>query len=159
MKKIFYDMDNVLALFSIKGNEGDSLERMFEKGFFRNLPVMQNAVIALKALTMLGFEVRIMSACVETPYCEVEKKEWLKEHFPFIPESHQHFCKVGENKAEMLKAQGIDMTDSYLVDDYKKNLIQWEEVGGLPIKKRFSDKGHWERVVKNHLDVLEIVLD
>ena len=157
MRTIFYDMDNTLALFSIKGEEGESLEKMFEKGFFRNLPVLGNAVIALKVLINAGFDVRILSACVDSPYCKEEKKEWLKEHFSFIEDSKIHLMEVGQNKAEIIKSQGLTVNGSYLVDDYSKNLEQWAEYGGIPIKKRFSNKNGWENVVRNHLDIFEIL--
>ena len=157
MKTIFYDMDNTLALFSIKGEEGESLEKMFEKGFFRNLPVLENAVIALKVLVKAGFDVRILSACVDSPYCKAEKTEWLEEHFPFIPKEKIHLMEVGQNKAEVMKAQGVPVTGTYLVDDYSKNLTQWAEYGGIPVKKRFSNKNGWENVVRNHLDIFEIL--
>ena len=155
---IFYDMDNTLALFSIKGSEDEALEEMFEKGFFRNLPVLENAVIALKALQMMGFDVRILSACVDSPYCKAEKIEWLEEHFPFVPKEKIHLMEVGQNKAEIIQNQGLAVYGNYLVDDYSKNLHQWADYGGIPVKKRFSNKNGWENVVRNHLDIFEIVL-
>lgn len=157
MKTIFYDMDNTLALFSIKGQEGESLEKMFEKGFFRNLPVLENAVIALKVLVKSGFDVRILSACVDSPFCKREKMEWLEEHFSFIPKDKIHLMEVGQNKAEVMKAQGVPVTGTYLVDDYSKNLHQWADNGGIPVKKRFSEKNGWEFLVRNHLDIFEIL--
>jgi len=157
MKTIFYDMDNTLALFSIKGEEGQALEKMFEKGFFRNLPVLENSIIALKVLVKSGFDVRILSACVDSPYCKAEKIEWLEEHFPFIPKEKIHLMEVGQNKAEIIQNEGLTVNGSYLVDDYSKNLQQWLEYGGIPIKKRFSNKKGWENVVRNHLDIFEIL--
>lgn len=40
---------------------------------------------------------------------------------------------IGVNKA-ILKNVAVDATDAFLIDDYTKNLIEWEKAGGLAIK-------------------------
>jgi len=95
---------------------------------------------------------------VKSPFCKAEKIEWLEEHFPFIPLDKIHLMEVGENKAEIIQSQGLTVSGTYLVDDYSKNLHQWAEYGGIPVKKRFSGKNGWDNIVRNHLDIFEIVL-
>lgn len=152
-KTIYYDMDNCLALFSTKGNEANAISRMFDKGYFKNLPVIENAMETLSALMWEGHDVHILSACVNSPYCKIEKKEWLEKYFPFI-ESHKiHLCEVGENKAEIIG----NVKGAYLVDDYKKNLIEWEEAGGISVKKRSSKKTKWNNVVYDHMEIFDII--
>ena len=65
-----------------------------------------------------------------------DKKEWLKEHIPFIDEDHQFFVPDGVNKAKFLKDYyHINIsTEDILVDDYHKNLKEWVKAGGTPIK-------------------------
>lgn len=151
--KIFYDMDNTIALFSHKANPDMALERMFEEGYFRNLPIMPNAMETLAGLQWEGHEVFILSACINTPYCKQEKQQWIENYLPFIPKSNIILCEVGQNKAEIIG----NVENCILVDDYKKNLIEWKKAGGIPVKKRSSNKGRWEHIVNNHFDIFPIV--
>ncbi len=59
--------------------------------FFRTAPVMTGAVDAVKKLNE-HFEVYVVSAAMEFPQSLVEKREWLKEHFPFINWRQIVFC-------------------------------------------------------------------
>ncbi len=79
-------------------------------GFFRTLPLMQDAVESVLSL-MEDYEVYIVSAAMEFPQSLAEKYEWLKEHFPFIGWKHIVFC--GD--------KSIINTD-YMIDDHCKNL-------------------------------------
>ena len=152
-KTLFYDLDNTLALFSIKGQEGEALERMFEEGFFRNLPILNNAMEALAGLMWEGHDVHILSACINSPFCKAEKLEWIAQFLPFIEPHNIHLCDVGQNKAEMIG----DVVGTILVDDYHKNLEQWTEAGGIAVKKRFSEKKGYERVVRDHMEIFDII--
>ena len=149
MKKrlaIYFDMDGVQADFD-KALEGQ-FERMYQKGFFRNLEVIGNPNKVFKALQEKGFEVYILSACVDSPYCEIEKIEWLREHCPSIKRENIILCKVGENKTDFIKTP---IYRSVLVDDYKVNLLKWQEEGGHAIK--------FGRVFKTHRPYAQIALD
>ena len=83
---------------------------VFEKGFFRGVPVMEGAKEAVLEL-MKNFDVYIVSAAMEFPQSLIEKYEWLREHFPFISWHNIIFC--GD--------KSIIGTD-YMVDDHVKNL-------------------------------------
>lgn len=152
-RKIYYDMDNTLALFSIKGEEGQALEQMFEEGYFANLPVMHMAITTLYTLMRDGHEVFILSACVNSPYCKNDKIKWLEKHFDFIPKENIILCEVGENKAEIIG----NVENALLVDDYHKNLVEWEQAGGIAIKKRSSEKNGYKYIVRNHMDIFGIL--
>src|ERR1700754_1403858 len=60
-------------------------------GFFRTMPVMPGAVEAVKQLQE-RYEIYIVSAAMQYPYCLSEKREWLNEHFPSIDWRHIVFC-------------------------------------------------------------------
>lgn len=79
-------------------------------GFFRTMPVMPGAIEAVKELQQ-KFDIYIVSAAMQYPYCLVEKRDWLGEHFPFIDWRHIVFC--GD--------KSIIGTD-YMIDDHIKNL-------------------------------------
>lgn len=79
-------------------------------GFFRNVPVMEDAQAAVLEL-MKDFDVYIVSAAMEFPRSLPEKFEWLKEHFPFISWRNIIFC--GD--------KSVIGTD-YMIDDHVRNL-------------------------------------
>lgn len=137
---LFIDMDNTLFIYSKDSNDELSLELQNQRGFFKNLEPYQGAPEILFKLKEMGFNVRILSACMDNDYCEEEKRESLYKHFPFIKDDEMIFTKHGENKAERIKSMGIDLNKSILLDDYYVNLINWMEIGGLAIKKTYSGK-------------------
>ena len=141
---LYLDMDNTLALFQPKGAE---LPDYTTEGFFRKLaPLENNLDETIQNLTK-KYNVYILSA---TPHnrADTDKREWIKEHLPSFNLSNALFCRVGENKAEVLKGLGHKVQGSILVDDYKGNLVQWESVGGVAVKKRFSNKKGYKNIVK-----------
>ena len=151
---LYFDMDNTLALFSPKGeDEKLILEQMFEVGFFRNLKPLDNciSVLAMVAENLKDkVEMFVLSACIDTPYCQTEKYQWLQEHLPFIKEENYIFTKVGENKTDYVKT--VPAT-SVLFDDYSKNLQQWAAWGGVAVKKRSSQKGCYGLIVRDWADI------
>ncbi len=78
--------------------------------FFRNLPVIPDAVESLRRLQE-NFEIFIVSAATEFPVSLAEKVAWLAEHFPFITWENIILCG----------SKRIINTD-YMIDDHRKNL-------------------------------------
>lgn len=119
--KIFIDMDGTIAKFYEKPNY---LERMYEKNFFRNLKPYALAR-TVNALAGAGYDVYVLSACVNTSYCKQEKLEWCKQYLPNLNPDNIILLGVGENKARKIDA--FIGWDEYaiLVDDYGLNLEQW----------------------------------
>ncbi len=133
-QRLFVDMDGTVARFH---DEVQYLERMFEKDFFRNLKPFEEACNAISELVRSGnYDVYILSAAVdgEPPYCRTEKAEWIKNNLPGIDSSRVIFTKVGQDKANFIP-DGIRSTD-ILLDDYTKNLLEWERAGGIGIKAK-----------------------
>lgn len=79
-----------------------------EKGFFRDLPVIEGAVDAVKQLQQ-KYDVYIVSAAMEFRNSLEDKLDWLGEYFPFIDWKHIIFC--GE------KIVNVDI----MIDDRIKN--------------------------------------
>ncbi len=88
-------------------------EYINEKGFFRDLPLIDGAVEAVKRLHE-KYEVYIVSAAMEFPNSLEDKYLWLAEHFPFISWKNIIFC--GEK---------IVNTD-IMIDDRAKNFINFK---------------------------------
>ncbi|RZK41645.1 MAG: 5'(3')-deoxyribonucleotidase [Pedobacter sp.] len=84
-----------------------------EKGFFRDLNVIDGAVEAVKKLQE-KHEVYIVSAAMEFPNSLEDKYHWLAEHFPFIKWTNIMFC--GEK---------IVNTD-VMIDDRAKNFVDFK---------------------------------
>jgi 5'(3')-deoxyribonucleotidase len=79
------DMDEVLA---------DTLSRHLSraKDFLGVFPVMLGSKEILPLL-IPSYEVFITTAAMEYPTSFAAKYEWIKEHFPFFPDSHIVFCR------------------------------------------------------------------
>lgn len=130
MKKtinLFVDMDGTLAKFYYKKNY---LEKMYEQGYFANLPLYAIAKhIDDFAKIETCVNVYILSACINSPYCEQEKTEWLLKNMPNIDPKNYIFTKVGESKLQkVINNINIDNVNclNILLDDYTLNLEQWE---------------------------------
>ena len=128
MKKtinLFVDMDGTVAKFYYKKN---CLEKMDEQGYFENLPLYAIAEkIDEFAKKDTCVNVYILSACINSPYCEQEKVAWLLKNMPNINPKNFIFTKVGESKVEKAKTiveSWYDYTN-ILLDDYSKNLEDW----------------------------------
>lgn len=67
------------------------LDYINEKGFFRDLPVIEGSVEALKKLQE-KHELYIVSAAMEFRNSFEDKFDWLAEHFPFISWKNIVFC-------------------------------------------------------------------
>ena len=140
MKKtinLFVDMDGTLAKFYYKKN---CLEKMYEQGYFENLPLYAMAKhIDEFAKKDTCVNVYILSACINSPYCEQEKVAWLLKNMPNLNPKNFIFTKVGESKKQKV-ALTIDNMQEYvniLLDDYTKNLVEWSNGGENMIGIKF----------------------
>lgn len=121
--RLFVDMDGTLA----KYQPVDTMEILFEEGYFRNLEPQQNVVDAVKKIIKEHPEIQvyIMSSVLsDSKYALQEKNEWLDKYLPEIDSEHRIFPPCGENKLDYVP-NGIRSTD-YLLDDYTNNLALWE---------------------------------
>ncbi len=126
MKRLFVDMDGTLAEFK----NVDTLETLFESGYFYNLAPQENVVGAIKQLVKEDneIEVFILSAYLsDSKYALDEKNLWLDRYLPEINSEHRLFLKCGEDKREFIASKGNEVTaNDFLLDDYSFNLHSWE---------------------------------
>ena len=130
MKKIFLDLDGTLAKFNVK----NALNRFeTEKGFFAKLGAYKGIEV-INEIAKAG-NVYIISASPNIQ-ADIDKMTWIEKYLPNIPKNHIVICRCGECKALVLRRLGLVIDKNcYLLDDYTKNLTEWESVGGVGIKR------------------------
>lgn len=134
MNKIFLDLDGTLARFNVR----NALERFDkEEGFFARLKAYKDIEIVNElAKTNNLF---IISAS-PNEQADKDKMTWLTKYLPNINVENITICRIGENKAKIIQDKyNITINEQcYLLDDYTKNLNEWESVGGIGIKRLTS---------------------
>ena len=158
MKRIFLDLDGTLARFNVR----NALER-FDKevGFFANLLAYKGIEIVNElAKTNQLF---IISAS-PNEQADKDKMIWLEKYLPNINVENITLCRLGQNKAQIIQDKyNITINEEcYLLDDYTKNLNEWENFGGKGIKRItfVSDNSRklWKGLTLTHLKELENIL-
>lgn len=135
-KKIVLDMDDTLAHFN---KEKNALERFDkESNFFYHLKPS-------KLLNLINYmidnnyidinNVYIVSAS-PNEQADKDKLKWLYRHIPNINKENILFTRLGQNKGTIfIDTYKIkDLSKYTLIDDYTKNLIEWQKLGGKVIK-------------------------
>lgn len=158
MKKIFLDLDGTLAKFNVR-NALKNFET--KKGFFARL----GAYVGIEYINSLAKNgnLYIISAS-PNEQADKDKMEWISRYLNNIPNENITLCRCGENKAEIIENKysiKIDK-DCFLVDDYTKNLIEWENMGGTGIKRitTVADNSRklWKGLAINKLTNLGLVI-
>ena len=90
-----------------------------DRTFFADLELMEGAQDALRELSK-DFEIFIASAAMDVPSSFDAKYQWLKQYFPFIPQSHYIFC----GDKSILNAD-------FLVDDRPRHFEHFRGTGIL----------------------------
>jgi 5'(3')-deoxyribonucleotidase len=94
-------------------------ERLHEKGFFADLPVMENSQEVVQWLHE-HYEVFVVTAATEFRNSLVDKFDWLHQHFPFI--SWKKFVLCGDKTI---------ISADYMIDDHVYNLEKFKGKGLL----------------------------
>lgn len=125
-KRLFVDMDGTLAEFK----EVDTLETLYEPGYFLNLKPHMSVVDAVKNIIEKdpAVDVYVLSAYLsDSKYALEEKNKWLDLYIPEIDSKHRLFCTCGDDKREFIAGTLGDVrSDDFLLDDYSHNLHSWE---------------------------------
>ena len=159
MKKLFVDMDGTIAMFNSKRNALQRFDK--EIGFFVKLKAFSGIEI-LNELAKNN-NIYIISAS-PNEQADNDKIIWLKKYLPNLSFNNITLCRLGENKAEVIeKKYSISINkDCLLLDDYTKNLNEWESFGGTGIKRLTSladnSRGLWKGLqIKNIKEILNVI--
>lgn len=124
--RLFVDMDGTLAVFK----PVDTLETLYEEGYFANLEPQQSVLDAVKQIVKNNpyIDVMVCSAYLtDSEYALKEKNEWLDRYLPEIPPERRVFLPCGVSKAEYIKDMFGRLNEKdFLLDDYTINLNDWE---------------------------------
>ncbi len=132
-KALYIDIDGTLARF----HDADKMfiEAMWTPGFYVNLKPFESLVAAVKQFKERNpdVEVFVLSAVLDTdpPFIVGEKNEWLDKYLPEIDKEHRIFTRAGEDKSNYINMNDYDCS---ILDDYNKNLYEFEAAGGTAIK-------------------------
>lgn len=162
-QRLFVDMDGTLAEFKVV----DTLETLYEPGYFYSLKPQENVVEAIKLMTRYGnegnseVEVYVLSAYLsDSNYALNEKNAWLDKYLPEIDKEHRLFLPCGEDKWKFIKNTVGDSGNpekDYLLDDYSINLHSWDPPArGIKLMNGINgNKGTWANpeLKKNSISV------
>ena len=95
------------------------MQRVYQPGFFADIPVMAGAQEAVEKLSE-QYDIFIATAAMEFPNSLREKYDWLGEHFPMIP--WKHYIFMGDKSV---------LNTAYLIDDMPRNLRTFQGKGLL----------------------------
>ena len=158
MKRIFLDLDGTLARFNVR----NALERFDkEEGFFANL-LAYKGIEVVNELAKTN-QLFIISAS-PNEQADKDKMIWLEKYLPNIRIDNVTLCRLGQNKALIIQEKYNITIDKecLLLDDYTKNLNEWESFGGKGIKRltTISDNStkKWKGQTLKHLNELVTIL-
>lgn len=134
--KIYFDMDGVLANFDKAVNEMRHLDEVpwiHIPNFFRNLEPIGQPNITIAELQNRGYEVYILTKVEirDTPARAEDKKAWLQKYIPNMSLANTIIVPGHLSKLDYIRS---NIEDSVLIDDYKGNLIEWQQKGGIAVK-------------------------
>lgn len=133
-KILYVDMDGVLAKW-----EGASFQEVSSKGFFLSRKPERHLIEAIRYMVAEDVDVHILSSVLDNEYALVEKKLWLRCWLPWMPECNCHFIPYGSVKMPVNSEK-----KGYLLDDYTRNLVQWDGVGIKFCTDCNDSRGSWD---------------
>lgn len=129
-KIVFIDLDDTMADFtgSDSFKDGFDVAKMYELGFFLNLRPVDGALVAVRQIIRLGYDVHILSQPVaESPHSYSEKIQWIGKWFPEL------ICKVN-----LTQYKGLFKGDYLIDDNADKWKNKWEEKGGTFVHFKYN---------------------
>lgn len=140
--KVLLDMDGTLLFFPSEHGELGTQKYKTEKGFFKNLKPFKDLEKLVEFINSQKDNSNIEFYIISTsPHemADTDKTEWQKLFFNCIDEKNIFYNRHTESKADFIKRTfDVKTLDStfILVDDYKKNLLIWQENGGRGVRMK-----------------------
>ena len=131
---LYVDMDGTIVKWVPMQTESEEevYDILKSRHYFLKLPPAHHALNAVKELLGWGLKVKILTSYLsDSAYALDEKRLWLNKYLPEVEERDRIYVPYGIPKAEYLGSIG---PNDVLLDDYTKNLREWEVAGGTGIK-------------------------
>lgn len=128
---VYFDTDGTLCYWYPDGRGFAYPEQILDPAthYYRDLEAHHFVVELAKHLAKAGVDVCLLGAA---DYKTIpDKVAWYAEFLSFIPKENIFFCPIGASKADYGR-QNAEI--SVLIDDYHKNLDEWEKAGGIAVK-------------------------
>lgn len=128
---VYFDTDGTLCYWYPDGRGFAYPEQILDPAvhYYRDLEAHHFVIELAKHLAKSGLDVCLLGAA---DYKTIpDKVAWYRQFLSFIPKENIFFCPIGASKAEYGK-QNPEI--SVLIDDYHKNLDEWEAAGGIAVK-------------------------
>lgn len=129
---LYVDLDGTLA----RWNKNASFEDLLKEGYFLSLEQERSLVEWINAAALRDkYSIIILSHYLsESRFALKEKKAWIWKHLPMV--TRWILIPTDQEKGRFIvDMQGHRLCkDDVLLDDYSKNLIDWEKEGGYGIK-------------------------
>lgn len=158
---IYFDMDGVLANFDKRCKEiGTATPWLDTKGFFRDLQPIGTPNDTIQLLQQLGYTVHVLTKVDNRGAIgqqrAVDKLNWIREHIPSLSINNAIIVPIDEDKTSYIKS---DLSTSVLVDDYKVNLLQWQDMGGISVKfgNKFKNTRNYFQIVGDIFNIIPVV--
>ena len=114
------------------------------------MTLKENLLLMINQLIRYGYEVYVGSAYLSnSQYALDEKKFSILKDYPEIGLKNCIFCDYGKDKSQFIQKYFDSMINQkmYLIDDYSKNLFEFQREGGNGIKVMNGingSKGTWQ---------------
>ena len=162
MINLFLDLDGTLAKFNNKRNALKRFDN--EIGFFANLKPYKYIEFVNELANSKEVNVYVISA-TPNDQADQDKLVWIEKYLNNIKKENICFSRIGENKAKVIKDK-LNITidnNCLLLDDYTKNLIEWQNLNGIGIKritsKADNSRGLWKGYCLKDLRQLSILIN
>lgn len=132
--KILFDVDGTLALWNPAATEEEIHDPNY---YYYQKPDMAIINMVISLLNDPAVEVGVISK-VYNDQIAAEKIKWLEKHN--LGSLSRIFVPYEERKEQYVSSDGKDLF--VLIDDYSKNLFEWEAAGHTGIKYRTKVNGN-----------------
>lgn len=117
-RKVFFDMDGVLNVWEV----GTHIDVVAAPGYMKRREPIRSMVEASRLLSEKGYEVWVASAVLPYEHSIPDKKYWLEQYCPWIPDGRQIFIPYGTEKSKILQKNVDISSGDVFLDDYTQNL-------------------------------------
>ena len=149
MINLFLDLDGTLAKFNNKRNALKRFDN--EIGFFANLKPYKYIEFVNELANSKEVNVYVISA-TPNDQADQDKLVWIEKYLNNVKKENICFSRIGENKAKVIKDK-LNITidnNCLLLDDYTKNLIEWQNLNGIGIKRITSKADNSRKLWKGY---------